>query len=205
MKRIFIIGNAPSQESIAHLLNEQDLVVRFNHPSQESFSRYGTQTNVLFTINTWKFIQKRIHSNLINESWLQACNQVILAYHPNIIAQYHRKPSLFSQLLTKKKSDGSLEALAYFGQKFPVTFLSENFYLSCCNLLEINKYELNSRIPSTGFLAICYYLQNFPNHKIYIHGFSWEGWNGHSWDKEKQMIHNLLSEKKIFWAKQLLT
>lgn len=203
MKRIFIIGNAPDQESISDIFSKQDIVVRFNHPTDECLERYGSRTDILFTINTWKFILKRIEADLIYQSWLQDCKQIILAYHPNILLKYHHQPSLFSRVFTHKKIDGSMNALSYFGLKFPVTFLSEQFYLDCCSLLEIPESEFKNAIPSTGFLAINYFLKNFPDYEIYIHGFSWEGWHGHEWSKEKLYFQKLLTKNKIFWTNHL--
>lgn len=204
MKRIFIIGNAPNQELISDIFSKQDIVVRFNHPTSECLERYGSRTDILFTINTWKFILKRIEADLIYQSWLQNCKQIILAYNPNILLKYHRQPSLFSRVFTHKKIDGSMNALSYFGLKFPVTFLSEQFYLDCCSLLNIQDNELKDKVPSTGFLAIIHYLKTYPDAQIYIHGFSWEGWEGHEWDAEKDIMKRLLNEQKILWAKDLL-
>ncbi len=204
MKRIFIIGNAPNQEPISDIFSKQDIVVRFNHPTSECLERYGSRTDILFTINTWKFILKCIQINLLEDAWLNQCKEIVLPYHPSILQNYHRQPSWFSAFFKGKKIDGSNEALAYFGQQFPVKFLSRSFYLDCCSLLNIQENELKDKVPSTGFLAIIHYLKTCPDAQIYIHGFSWEGWEGHEWDAEKDIMKRLLNEQKISWAKDLL-
>lgn len=204
MKRIFIIGNAAEQEAIHSLFHKDDTIIRFNQPSEQCLHDYGSQTDILFSINTWKFVQKRIQENLIEETWLNQCKEIVLPYHPSILQNYHRQPSWFSAYFKGKKVDGSNEALAYFGQKFPVTFLSRSFYLECCSLLNIHEHELKDKVPSTGFLAIMHYLKTFSDTPIYIHGFSWEGWESHEWDMEKNVVQQLLNEKIISWAKDLL-
>lgn len=204
MNRLLIIGNAPDHEKIDHLILKTDTVIRFNEPSPECFQKYGTQTDILFTINTWKFVKKRIQANLIKDIQLNQCREVVLPYHPSILQNYHRQPSWLSAHFKGKKIDGTNEALTYFGQKFPVMVLSRSFYLECCELLNIQAHELKDKVPSTGFIAIIHYLKTYPNTPIFIHGFSWEGWEGHHWDKEKQIILQLLNEKKLFWMKELL-
>jgi len=204
MKRIFIIGNAPGQEAIHSLFHKDDTIIRFNQPSEQCQQAYGNRTDILFSINTWKFVQKRIQANLLENVQLTQCRQIVLPYHPSILQNYHRQPSWFSACFKAKKIDGTVEAIGYFGQKFPVTVLSRNFYLECCQLLKIQEHELKDKVPSTGFMSIMYFLNNFPESTIYIHGFSWEGWDGHEWDTERNVINQLLIEQKISWAKNLL-
>ena len=45
-------------------------------------------------------------------------------------------------------------------------------------------------IPSTGLLVLVYYLNNelFKEFEVSIIGFTWEGWKGHNWDKEKSIM-----------------
>lgn len=204
MKRIFIIGNAPGQETIQSLFHKDDTIIRFNQPSEQCLQSYGTRTDILFSINTWKFVQKRIQANLLEDNQLNQCQHIVLPYHPSILQNYHRQPSWFSACFRGKKIDGTAAALAYFGQKFPVTVLSRSFYLDCCQLLNIQEHELKDKVPSTGFIAIIHYLNSQPKSSIYIHGFSWEGWDGHEWDTEKSIIQQLLNDKRILWAKDLL-
>lgn len=205
MKRIFIIGNAPGQEIIHSLFNKDDTVIRFNQPSEQCLNDYGSQTDILFTINTWKFIQKRIQTNLIEDTQLNQCREIVLPYHPSILQNYHRQPSWFSAHFKGKKIDGTNEALTYFGKKFPVTVLSRSFYLECCELLNIQMHELKDKVPSTGFIAIIHYLKTYSNTPIFIHGFSWEGWEGHEWNMERTAVHKLINTKRISWAKNLLS
>lgn len=204
MKRIFIIGNAPAQETIHQLFHKDDIIIRFNLPPEQCLQDYGKRIDILFSINTWKFVQKRIEANLIENRQLDQCMQIILPYHPSILQKYHRQPSWFSACFKGKKVDGTHEALSYFGQKFPVTVLSHHFYLQCCKLLNIQEDELKDKVPSTGFMAILHYLNTQPDSPIYIHGFSWQGWEGHDWDSEKNYIQQLLNEGKVAWAKDLL-
>lgn len=204
MKKLFIIGNAPDQENISELIQQNDCVVRFNHPSDDLLRKYGSKTDILFTINTWKFIQKRVQNHLNDEKWLNDCQEVKLAYHPSILKEFHHHPSLFSYLFKGKRIDGSALALDYFGPKFPVSYMSRQHYLDCCKLLQITQNDMSKYFPSTGFIAIYYFLKRHPNIHIYIHGFSWQGWEGHKWDAEKNIIQQWLKQNRLSWAKDLL-
>ena len=58
------------------------------------------------------------------------------------------------------------------------------------------KYKLKS--PSSGLVVLEYLLKKFPPpHQIFINNFSWEGWQGHDWEKEKNIFAEYLKQKKI--------
>jgi len=58
------------------------------------------------------------------------------------------------------------------------------------------KYKLKS--PSSGLVVLEYLLKKFPPpHQIYINNFSWEGWQGHDWEKEKNIFAEYVKRKKI--------
>lgn len=51
--------------------------------------------------------------------------------------------------------------------------------------------------PSSGMVALDYFLTNYKDWKIRIVNFSWEGWHGHEWYKEKQIFQNLIKNGKV--------
>lgn len=57
----------------------------------------------------------------------------------------------------------------------------------------------SKNILSTGFLAANYFLRNqaYQDYDVYLHGFSFEGWDGHNWDKEKEYMNQMIQQHKI--------
>jgi hypothetical protein len=58
------------------------------------------------------------------------------------------------------------------------------------------KYDLGST-PSSGMIAVDYLMTHLPDHKIHLLGFSWKGWSGHNFAKEKKVMKDLIAKGKI--------
>ena len=70
----------------------------------------------------------------------------------------------------------------------------------------INQYTIYKSIPlkekygwnpSSGLIAIEWCREFYPNHEIYLFNFSWNGWRGHDFAKEKKLCMKWIKEKKI--------
>lgn len=61
--------------------------------------------------------------------------------------------------------------------------------------------EGTSFIVSSGLLATLFFLnsEKYKDFDIYLHGFTFEGWCGHAWSKEKHYILQLLEDNKIYF------
>lgn len=60
----------------------------------------------------------------------------------------------------------------------------------------IKKYK-KKKIPTTGFIAIYYFLKRYPRYKIHLIGFTFKKkWRGHSYRYERNMVSKLLKEHK---------
>ena len=57
-------------------------------------------------------------------------------------------------------------------------------------------YKLGKE-ASSGFVAMIHFLTNYPNDRVILFGFSWEGWGGHNWKREKQIAKDLESQGRI--------
>lgn len=57
-------------------------------------------------------------------------------------------------------------------------------------------YDLN-KIPSSGTVAILHFMVNYPNDKIILFGFSWQGWAGHNFEKERQIAMDLAAKGRL--------
>lgn len=179
--KFFIIGNADEQNSIAHLIQDHDIVVRFNNPNPNCtlkadwvFIANGTiqirHLNIdhkFFKLNTQIFFRYTLKDILTSKYEIIPLNKKI--------KYYLRFPRW------KKK---------YGLDKFAIQTIPDQVHFNCMNLL-------HSKFPSTGILAIYYVLEYFPDHKIFIHNFTNQGWSGHNWENEKLLIQTWEREKRI--------
>ena len=106
------------------------------------------------------------------------------------------RPLTIIWLQKQKNWDNTKYIKLFNAEGVKVQVLSENLYYQAQAVLNI----LDGHILSTGFIALFYFLHhpNYQSHDIYLNGFSFEGWVGHNWDVEKQYIHQLVQDGKVF-------
>lgn len=179
--KFFIIGNADEQNSIAHLIQDDDIVVRFNNPNPNC----TLKADWIFIANGYTQIRHLV----IEHQFLKPETQIFFRYSKEDIffGRYQDIPLhkrikylwRFPQWIKK------LNLNLYQCKTFPLPL-----YSSCVNLI-------NHKLPSTGLLAIYYVLTRFPNNKIFVHNFTHSGWIGHNWVCEKKLLNNWEANKKI--------
>lgn len=189
-KRIFIIGNADNNVPIEKFIDkENDFIVRFNRPNKTC----SAKAHCLFVANGAVVIARR--TNIFN-NMLQDNYQVIWRYTlKDILSSKYEKIS-FSR---------RLRALLFFNtfkkknklDQCPSSNLKEHIQQECTNLVD-------NYIPSSGFLAIYLFKQYYPHIPIYIHNFTFQGWEGHNWIKEEKLIDEWLTNKQIFLASSII-
>jgi hypothetical protein len=184
---VAIVGNGPVAEGLAARIDASDMVIRFNEPAGAP-ERIGTRTDILFVMNSGKSMQRRVSdpAYLASPAFVEA-HQIILPYHPSIIARYHPKPNLLSKA-KGRKADWTADAIAVFGAAGkPVTVLPTQFYEACCEELGISPDKRTTLFPSTGLIGIRYALYELaaPPDAIGLYGFSWQGWKRHDWQRER--------------------
>jgi hypothetical protein len=189
-KTIFIVGNGPIKNDLSDMVDQSDLVVRFNEPKlSKEFS--GTRTDLLFVCNSGKPMQRRLSDPAyFNSPIVQGASQVVFAYHPQIIAEYFRQPHLLSRL-KGRRGDWTLQAIDAFGAAGKaILLLPPHFYRDGCDVLGIPEAKRREIFPSTGYFGLTYILQNFDPAEwmIVLCGFTWEGWKRHAWGDERQWV-----------------
>ena len=187
---VAIVGNGPVADGVAGQIDAADLVIRFNEPAHAP-DQTGTRTDILFLMNSGKSMQARLSNpDFWRSPFMRGARQIILPYHPSIIARYHPKPNLLSRL-KGRKADWTAETLQMCkaaGKE--VLTLAPEFYEESCEALGITPQKRRAVFPSSGFLGIRYAMLNFPEPQwqIGICGFGWEGWKRHDWQRERQWV-----------------
>lgn len=200
--KIILIANSDLVFDINNQITPQDIIVRFNIPKSSTLTRTTYRTDFLFVANTVDLLHKKLNKKSKFMKFIQNMDnnfKIIFPYSDQLIKKnkpYYRKKSLFrrDQLCINYNNTKYYKILTDLGYK--VSILPEQIYL---NLKD--KVNLESDcILSTGLIALDYFMNNpnFKMYEIYLHGFSFEGWKGHAWDKEKLYISDLINQKKVF-------
>lgn len=200
-KKIILVANSNHVFDINAQLADQDLIVRFNIPKASTLAPTGQRTDLLFLANTVDVVQKKIKASSKFIKFIKTIeNQftIIFPYSDHLIQSikplYKKKKFIiFRELTPNFNNIEYIEMLQSWGNK--VFVLPEQYYLDLKNKIDPD----TKNILSTGLIATQYFLKNpkFQHYDIYLHGFSFEGWDGHAWDKEKQYIENLIKKNKV--------
>ena len=194
MRRLIVIGNSNQQPENMPALGRDDLVIRFNYPNSKTHQFYGGRTDFLYMANVLTLIKKHIASRILELDLFNTLPVIVLAYHPYIIEHYlPRERRKFLKVFKYYVIDNGIAAVInYFGRfkGFNFRILAANDYLNAIASLQRIAGHTRPIIPSTGFIALHYFLNSreYRDYQICIQGFSWQGWEGHDWDSERRFI-----------------
>jgi hypothetical protein len=187
-KRIVIVGNAKLTEDYSALVDEADMVVRFNDARYYGTGFAGNKTDVLCIANMehpgrkvakYKTIKKLAFINQVKAIWFPHFSE----FKP---AQCWIKPISRARFKQTNYCDWIL-ARNDLTDKNIIHFGSSH-YLSACK--DLNITETSNLEPSSGYLAIKYIIENYPtdSYEITLFGFTFSGSNSHAWNEEKANI-----------------
>lgn len=179
--KFFIIGNADEQHSIAEKISKDDIVIRFNSPNPSC----TLMADWVFVANGYNQIR---HLN-IDHQMFKPDTQIFFR---------HSRKDIYLSCFEKLPLHKRIKYFWRFPQwvkksklkQYKIDTISKSLYLQCVNMI-------GNSMPSTGFLAINYVLNQYPTHQIILHNFSFQGWSGHDWHNEKCLVQALLDKRKI--------
>lgn len=200
-QKIILIANSKHTFDINQYISTNDIIVRFNLPLASTLAPTGYRTDLIFLANTVDVVQKKIRPDSKFIKFTRTINNkfsIIFPYSDDLIKiikpLYKKKTFIFFKKLTKNFNNIQyINFLKSMGNT--VIVMPDHFYLDLKKEVDAD----TKNILSTGILAANYFLNNptYKNYDVYLHGFSFEGWDGHAWDKEKSYIENLIKNKKI--------
>lgn len=96
--RIILFANSIFKSNISHLINEHDVLVRFNLPSQLNLEYSDNRTDFLFIANTSELMEGLLKRDLFRQPVFlhhpkvifPYSNQVIKGYKPSYLKRYVR-------------------------------------------------------------------------------------------------------------------
>ncbi|KAA0697647.1 hypothetical protein DTW90_19905 [Neorhizobium sp. P12A] len=198
-KTIIIIGNGQLSRDLSSIVDAADFTMRFNEPKM-SIGLSGTRTDLLMLATSSKPMQRRLGDRAFLQSpTFMAAKEVMLAYHPSIIRDYHPKPNMLSRL-KGRRSDWTTRTIELVGSAGKeIRIMPPHFYLDGCAELGIPEPDMREVFPSTGYFGIRYILKTFPGETcdVKLCGFSWEGWKRHAWGDERRWVEDKVASGRI--------
>jgi hypothetical protein len=120
---------------------------------------------------------------------LERAETIVLPLNPIVIRNYHPRPNWIAWL-RGQRWESTQAMLEVFGRTKPVTVFPVDHYERCCEELGIFSESKKQVFPSSGFLATSWLMRKFPNAKINLFGFSFQGWKRHAWERERQALQS---------------
>ncbi|MBN8954643.1 MULTISPECIES: hypothetical protein [unclassified Rhizobium] len=198
-KTAIIVGNGKLERDIADIVDGAQFVMRFNEPNLTG-GMSGERTDMIMLAASSKTLYRRmIEPDFLDNKALKAAKVVMLAYHPEIIRQYHPRPNIF-QRLSGRRADWTMQAIKQLGKAGKeIRIMPPQTYMDGCSELGIAGPYMHQIFPSTGFLGIAYTLAKFPASEwdVKLCGFSWEGWKRHDWQKERIWVENRIADDRL--------
>lgn len=175
---IFIIGNSEELSDISSLLSPEDVVIRFNAPNPTC----GLKADVLFVANgpTMVIRREKIFNGLLHKNakilWRYDPKDILSARFQEVSWSRRVRYFLFLNWFKKKNTFDRYEQVIF----------NPKIYEECVNLVDA--------MPSSGFLAAYLYSRLYPSRQIYLHNFTFSGWDGHNWKREEEIISSFARE-----------
>ena len=199
MNGIVLVGNAPLKKNHSFLVDNADLIVRFNLPRTYG-SESGTRFDAWVIANSGggrRFVDGRVFINAVykckpSQLWFPRCVEV----HKALRAQHPDSQTLLTAASETDISDEIIRANDL--QQENILRFSASVYWSCMDVLSgVATRHDPARIPSTGFLTLYYILTILEPQPVTLVGFTFEGWKGHPWHLERKIIHQWSDEGRL--------
>ena len=194
-KTAIIIGNAKLERDLSAVVDDSQFVMRFNEPNLDG-DMSGSRTDMLMLAASSKGLHRRMADPaFLENAALKSAKVLMLAYHPEVIRQYHPRPNIF-QRLGGRRADWTMQTIELMGHAGKeIRIMPPQFYADGCSKLGIAGPRMHKVFPSTGFLGICYVLANFSasDWDIKLCGFGWQGWKRHDWENERAWVESKIA------------
>jgi len=194
-KTAIIIGNAKLERDLSAVVDDSQFVMRFNEPNLDG-DMSGSRTDMLMLAASSKGLHRRMADPaFLENAALKSAKVLMLAYHPEVIRQYHPRPNIF-QRLGGRRADWTMQTIELMGHAGKeIRIMPPQFYADGCSKLGIAGPRMHKVFPSTGFLGICYVLANFSasDWDIKLCCFGWQGWKRHDWQNERAWVESKIA------------
>ncbi len=196
MTGVVVVGNAALCTDRSGLVDDADFVVRFNVPRT-----WGAESGTRF--DAWVLANGRAGRHFARQAlFLDAPYRDLPReiWFPRAV-EVHRE-------LVEAHEGGFVESLAHddVSERIlrrnrlaqPCLHFGADFYRRCLACLgEEGGLPDPTMIPSAGFLAIRHVLEQMPESRLTLIGFTFEGWPGHPWALEARHVRRLAEAGRL--------
>jgi prolyl 4-hydroxylase len=183
-KNILLIANGESilNNELGSNIDEYDCVVRFN-----DFNIENNETMIGSKINYW-VLNENIFSNILENNYETIVNNKIIL----LLAINYDNSDYYNDLLQhiKNVSEKIIKEKSESYNKKPIIQIIPKKYSQYIQ----NNFDFNDFYPSSEFLTLIYFLNEFKN--ITLHGYDFKIANANNMS-EKEIIYNLYGKKKF--------
>jgi hypothetical protein len=203
-KTMFIVGNGNVESDITSVIDKADIVIRFNNINNYD-ENTGTKTSFwvlssnMFLINQHIFGSQILGNkkNITIKEMIRTTRSLLFSIPPLYPFQLEKDIKMFSNDKENRVVAVSNFLQHYESTKHPNRIIEfPNMYV-----FDIAPEIWSSKwvSPSNGYLFTRMFVDDptYYNHKKYLVGFSWEGWEGHPWILEKLYLEKLDRENLI--------
>jgi hypothetical protein len=198
-RRLVVVGNAPTPDRreaidqagasrISRLIDQADCVVRFNSVRNQDKEWTGRRTDILY----------------IRGQGRPACQFGEIAIP---FAGVDRPDSAIVVVdLYRYQRPGQD---TYAGADFTAEIVARNGFHSFSRLDPTTMATARRLVrkagrrmtPSLGFIALVHLLgtRRFADHEKYLCGFVFEGWRGHPWAEEREIVRGWIETRRLKW------
>lgn len=184
LRRVAVVGNAPVSRCQAAAIDAHDDVVRCNKAVGFGGAR-GSRCDHLVLINCGGQMAEWLQTGAIERSpAFAAATTVWLPIHPGKAALIEPplSPSEWQGALAQDHTEAASERFRSHGKT--VRLFDAPFFTASLAALG-HPMRRNAPAPSTGYLAVRWWLERLGNVRVSAFGFGFAGWDGHDFSAER--------------------
>jgi hypothetical protein len=197
-RMIMIVGNGDIAQEVAPVIDGADMVIRFN--GARNFETAGNRTDVVAVCNTGRPAKAMLSDTAWCESvpvrdcsaiWSVRDPQKFMEIKPDILENFPDLTDFFDDYTE------DFERFSAHRGKAHVVFSAQTHDGV---EKEIKAYQPERYVvPSSGIMVMAHVLNDpaFADDEIAFTGFSHQGWNGHPFEAERQLVNAYVASGRL--------
>ncbi|OXT02100.1 hypothetical protein B7H23_04010 [Notoacmeibacter marinus] len=200
-RSIAIVGNRPDDFGEGEFIDAADRIYRFNNAFGFG-GQTGHRISDLVVVNYGGAMAEWLDEATLEQSpAFAAAQRIILPIHPD--KDHAVVPPLtageWAELDGPPLTERAIRRFSHRGKR--VRLLPATCFISAATAIGIEPLRRNSPAPSSGYLLVSAILERtHPDQTVTIHGFGFEGWNGHDFDAERRWFARQASAGRLIYA-----
>lgn len=193
---VSLVGNAPTARDRAAAIDRSDVVIRIN----DCFGLggvNGSRVSHLFLINCGGQMREWLDDpGFPDRPAVAGAREILFPIHPD-------KDDLIEPPLDaeERMHPDARNWAAEAGERLRasgrhVTLVDVAIFLRASAIVGNRRPARDMSPPSTGLIALVWALETFAG-PIDVHGFGFDGWHGHRWDRERAFFARMRDEGSV--------